>query len=222
MATTNVSTRPALVADVSLLNTGSTVFKGRISSSSSTSPGVGYIQWTNINGAIQQGNDLESIAPSGWGNSGAESSQSIASNTDGWIEMVIEDPSKADLVFGLSDANVNDNIESTDYGFELSKYNNAYWTRENSDRNYLGTYDQGDELRIERSGSKIIYKKNGVMVSTTNVSSRPSLVADVALLNTGSTVFEGRISSGSSGARTADEGTRADEFFAEETELSNE
>ena len=222
VATTNVSARPALVADVALLNTGSTVFKGRISSSSSTSPGVGYIQWTNINGAAQQGNDLESIVPSGWGNSGAESSQSIASNTDGWIDMVIEDPSKADLVFGLSDTNVNDNIGSTDYGFELSKYNNAYWTRENADRNYLGSYEAGDLLRIERSGSKIIYTKNGVIVATTNVSSSPSLIADVALLNTGSTIFKGRISSTSSGARTADEGARADEFVADEAELSNE
>jgi len=226
VATSNVSSRPSLVADVALLNTGSIVFKGRISSSSSVpspSPEDGYIQWVNIHGAIQKGTNLESTAPFGWGNSGAGSSQSIASNADGWIEMVIEDPSKADLVFGLSDANVNDNKESTDYGFELSKYNNAYWRRENSDRNYLGTYDEGDQLRIERLGTKIIYKKNGTTVATTNVSSRPSLVADAALLNTGSTVSNGRISSASSGARTLDEGSSiVDEVITGQTELSNE
>ena len=224
VSTTNLSSRPSLIADAALLNTGSTVFQGTISSSSLSSlssipsSGDGYIKWININGAVQQGNDLESIAPSGWGNSGAGSSQSIASNADGWIEMVIEDPSKADLVFGLSDVNGNDNKESIDYGFELSKYNNAYWTRENSDRNYLGSYDQGDELRIERSGDKIIYKKNGVPVSTTNISSRPSLVADVALLNTGSTVFQGKISSSS----TSSAGRFVDEVIAGQTELSDE
>lgn len=221
IATTTVSSRPALVADATLLNTGSTIFDGKISSSGSSqdtpeeTPGDGYVTWVNVHGAVKKGYDLESTAAYGWGNSGAASSQSIASNADGWIEMVIKDPSKADIVFGLSDANVNDNVESTDYGFELSRYNGAYWTRENSDRRYLGKYSVGDKLSVERSGNKILYKKNGQTVATTVVSSRPALIADAALLNTGSTVFQARISSGSSGARAADE-------VIAEPELSNE
>jgi hypothetical protein len=197
ISTTHVTSTPLLIADVAFLNPGATVFSGKISAVSSTNQGVGYITWTNINGAVQNGHDLEKTASFGWGNSGAESSQVIPSNSDGWIEMVIEDALKTDLVFGLSYANINDNLASTDFGYELSKYNNAFWKRETSDREYLGTFKEGDVLRIERLGSTIIYKKNGQSISTTTVMSTPSLVADVAFLNTGSTVFKGKISTSS-------------------------
>lgn len=204
IATSTSSSQPSLIADVALLNTGSTVFKGRISSSTSSNqePSDGYITWTNINGAVQQGNTLEKTAVYGWGNSGAESSKAIEANTNGYIEMSIDDVSKTDLVFGLSDENINDNQGSTGYGFELSKYNRAYWKRENGDRKYIGTYNHGDILRIERIGNEILYKNNGNTVSTTQVTSKPRLIADVALLNTGATVFNGRISSGSSESHT--------------------
>ncbi|MEQ8472014.1 MAG: fibronectin type III domain-containing protein [Marinoscillum sp.] len=205
IASSNISSAPSLVADVCIYSTAATVFDGKIhaTSGSSQDPADGYINWVNINGAAKKGNDLEKTASYGWGNSGAESNQTIGSNSDGWIEMAIEDDTKTDLVFGLSKSNINDNIGSTDYGFELSKYNRAFWKRENGDRKYLGNYKEGDILKIERSGNRILYRKNGNTISTTNISSSPSLVADVAFLNTGATVFKGKISSGSSNSNSS-------------------
>lgn len=157
------------------------------------------ITWTNINGAVQVGDDLVKTARYGWGNSGAESVDSIPSNTDGWVEMVLLDSMKTDLVFGLSVDNINDSLETINYGFQLSRGNGNLWKRENTTRTYLGKFNEGDTLRIERVANTIKYKVNGNVIADTHSASTSGLVADASLLRTGATVFQARIYAGNSG-----------------------
>ena len=157
------------------------------------------ITWTNINGAVQVGDDLVKTARYGWGNSGAESVDSIPSNTDGWVEMVLLDSMKTDLVFGLSVDNINDSLETINYGFQLSRGNGNLWKRENTTRTYLGKFNEGDTLRIERVANTINYKVNGNVIADTHSASTSVLVADASLLRTGATVFQARIYAGNSG-----------------------
>jgi YD repeat-containing protein len=58
------------------------------------------VSWTNVVGASVNGNSLTKTAPTGWGNSGASSTQSITSG-DGYVEVTATETSTARL-FGFS------------------------------------------------------------------------------------------------------------------------
>ena len=182
---------------------GNSVYSNELMISTTAIAAGTPITWTNINGAVQVGGDLVKTAGYGWGNSGAESVESIPANTDGWVEMVLMDSMKTDLAFGLSAANVDDNLETINYGFQLSRSNGNLWIRENATRTYIGKFNEGDTLRVERAGDAIDYQVNGTVIASTHSAATSDLVADAALLRTGATVFQGRIYAGNSGGASS-------------------
>ncbi|RED97901.1 fibronectin type III domain-containing protein [Marinoscillum furvescens] len=184
IATSNQQSKSALMADVALLHTGVTLFDGKMGADSKGNPAQ-YVNWVEVKGAKVESTRLVKTAKYGWGNAGAATASNIPAHADGWLQMTIGDASKANLAIGLSPYNPDDHPETVAYGFELSQYNNAYWKREGSQRTYLGSFDTGDVLRVERKGHEMRYLRNGNIIARSSISNAPELVGDVSLLHTG-------------------------------------
>ncbi|MFQ5470060.1 MAG: PKD domain-containing protein [Gammaproteobacteria bacterium] len=146
------------------------------------------IIWTDLVGVVVEGTTLRKTSSRGW-NSGAASTQSIAA--DGYIEYIAD--SYNYRMFGLSNTNPDVDYRSVNYGaYTLSDKTLRAW--ENGTQKFSTNYAIGDTIRVERTGDVIEYKKNGIAFYTSLTTSTGSLIADVSLLNTDSTISNAKIS----------------------------
>lgn len=148
------------------------------------------IAWSNtVNVTIDSDKIYPTNNSGSWGNSGASSVQIIPENTDGWVEFSTSayKGMSSERVFGLSDIDSDANIGSIDYGinFRRNVNSNSAFIMENGVNLHPAAYGftEGDILRIERKGSIIYYKKNGLVLMQSQVPSTGALVADLSLLN---------------------------------------
>lgn len=108
----------------------------------------------------------------GW-DGGATSSGYLASNTDGWVEMIVPNATAAYIYrAGFSYADGSYAVSSIRNGFEMTgtKQINAV---ESGSGGGFGNILPGDVLRIKREGSNVKYYRNGVLKRT--VTTEPSL-----------------------------------------------
>lgn len=148
------------------------------------------IKWEQFYGAQQKHDTLTNIGPYGWAQ--AISKNVIPGSTDGWFEYVIRDVNKAKQMGFLDSVSATKgNIADIDYGFYYEGTNQKLHRIVNGATTLLGHPADGAILRVERIGSIINLKVNGVLTySTTNASAAAKNWYVKALAITGSSIID--------------------------------
>jgi len=143
------------------------------------------------------GNSLTKTASTAWGNSGASSTQAIASG-NGYVEFTASETSSHRMV-GLSTVDSDQNY--TSIGFAIYPAANGVLNIYESGvhRGAFGTYASGDALRVAVESGVVKYRKNGTLLYTSLVTPSYPLLVDTALYENGATLSNVVIS-GASGA----------------------
>ncbi|HKO98273.1 MAG TPA: RHS repeat-associated core domain-containing protein, partial [Pyrinomonadaceae bacterium] len=146
--------------------------------------GTQNASWTNAVGVSVSGNNLTKTAADGWNNSGASSTQTIASG-DGYVEFTASETTTARMC-GLAHSDLDQNYGidfalgvwpgGTLYRFEFGVYS------------VIGTYATGDVLRVAVEGGVVKYRKNGTLLYTSTVTPTYPLLADTSLYSNGATL----------------------------------
>jgi RHS repeat-associated protein len=139
--------------------------------------------------AISGNKMICTAAPTNWGFSGLASVEQLGVGQNGWVEAVASE-TNFDRAFGLSQTN---NSAGLDIGYAIRIASNGtlmIYEGGTLKHNVPGTYVAGDVLRVERSGSTVVYKKNGTTVYTSLVASTSALLADVAFRHAGATLVD--------------------------------
>ncbi len=152
---------------------------------------LGYkIKWEQFYGTQQKHDSLVNIGPYGWGQ--AISKNVIPGSTDGWFEYVIRDVNKAKQMGFLDSVSATKgNIADIDYGFYYEGINQRLHRIVNGATTLIGHPADGAILRVERIGSTINLKVNGVLTySATNVSAAAKNWYVKALAITSSSIID--------------------------------
>ncbi len=147
--------------------------------------------WTDIVGVEISGNTITATGGTGWGH-GAASPNSLPANTDGWVETTVSQIDTYRMI-GFSSSNIDAGYVSIDFAVYLT--GQAAYVFENGNNHYGPiSITLGDVLRVERSGTAIIYRLNGNAFYSSVTSSTGSLVVDMSLYQTGSALSNIRTS----------------------------
>lgn len=149
---------------------------------------TGYaVSWGHSSGIITSGSDIsKTAAGDAWGTAGTSSSTVIGNGQNGWLEFTYS--SNTDTYSaGLGTSDNNGQADAIGYSYRVVQ--NGLFIYESGVQKAVffgsGMPKVGDVLRIERIGSNINYKKNGVVYYTTAVSPSAVLVANTAIYNSG-------------------------------------
>jgi RHS repeat-associated protein len=153
------------------------------------------VTWTNYLGVtIGTGanlNNLTKTAGDSYTNANANSTEALPAGQDGWVEMVAGETGKSRMI-GLSATNMSGT--SIQFALELRNDNNIYAWENNVAGASLGTYVVGTSVRVSKEGSQIKYYVDGVYKATATGTSTGSLIVDVAMNHTASTIKQAAIS----------------------------
>jgi len=163
------------------------------------------IIWENGAGVSVSGNSLTKTATTAWGNSGAGSTQILTANTDGWVEVTAVETDTYRM-FGFSSSNPDNNYASINYGIVISVSGGLLVFENGTNMGNIGTYSNGDRIRVERTGTTILYKRNGSTVYTSSIPSSSQLVADASLFSIGATIANAKYCFGSGSISTCPNG----------------
>lgn len=135
------------------------------------------IEWIGmVNTAVRNGNLIQPTE-SNWGTSYATSAQQLPANTDGWVESTFTEQNSYSM-FGLAESTYGHAGHSPNFGIYATNdpaMSFSIVVFENGGQVFTlnGKINEGDKLRVERVGSSILYKRNGVTfytsTSTTSV-----------------------------------------------------
>jgi len=123
---------------------------------------VGYkTYWDSVYGAVVKGDTLETTEAYAWGR--AISKNTLAANTDGWFEYVLEDLDKIKLV-GFLDSMSTDpqDIYDIDYGYYYDAVTHTLYTFFKGSFVIVGQGVEGSVLRVERNADTILFTMNGM------------------------------------------------------------
>lgn len=125
-----------------------------------------------------------------WLNSGAESSQSISG--DGYVETTIASIIDNRWMFGLSYNSPDDDFTTIDYAMYNRTPFNDVGIYENGSGTILPvSINIGDVFRVERVGTAILYKINGITVYTSPITATLSpMIADISIYEKGGSISE--------------------------------
>jgi len=184
---------PGAISTQNLSNTGAGSYSLQVKSASSqtfsTVYSLGYkVQWTKLTSGYFRN---DTLAGAGF----AVSRNTLPANTDGWVEVVHENPTTGGTFYiGFTDSlspvfSTND----IDFGFESYASGTALYAIENGTLTSFGAPKTGDVLRIERVGNTINYRVNGTIRRTRTVTGlgqktlklRASIAGSAKLINTG-------------------------------------
>lgn len=113
-----------------------------------------------------------------WGDSGASSVQTVSG--DGYVEVIADTTVGSGRVFGFSATDANQSYATIGYGFYLDQGAVLSVFENGAGPLASGTYAVGDVLRVERVGTTVTYKKNGIVFYTSGTPSSGSLLIDTA------------------------------------------
>jgi hypothetical protein len=160
-----LSTRQATITEVSLVETF----------------------WTNHVGVIVDGNSLTKNAPNRFGNAGAATADSLAS--DGFAEFSTAE-NNTTKVAGLSSGDTDQNRGDVDYGFYLQDSGTIQILESGLNRGSFGSYVAGDTFKVQVEKSKVTYWKNGSLLFTSSLTPSFPLLLDTALSTDGATITD--------------------------------
>lgn len=123
---------------------------------------VGYkTYWDSINGASVSGDTLKTTETYSWGR--AVSKNTLAANTDGWFEYVLEDLDKIKVIGFLDSMSTNtQDIYDIDYGYYYDAVYGVLYTAVKGSFYPVGQGVTGSILRVERKADTILYTINGI------------------------------------------------------------
>ncbi|MGB4973045.1 MAG: leucine-rich repeat domain-containing protein, partial [Cyclobacteriaceae bacterium] len=143
------------------------------------------IAWTDLVGVSVEGNTITKTAAGGWGNGGAASINLLNANTDGWIEYQVDALNKL-RTFGFSDTNTDASYNTIDYAWHTNGTDCYVFLNGSNVGNY--PLQVNDILRIERIGSEMLFKLNGVTKKTVTNVNTGFLIADCAMSDSGAKI----------------------------------
>ncbi len=152
------------------------------------------VAWRDVVSVRQEGNKLISVAgPPQWG-FGCASLQQLAAGQDGWFEFTVTETTTSKLI-GFNDSNSGGTSpHDLNYAFQL--YYATLYIQENA--NVKGTLTgliPGDILRMERVGTIISFKRNGIPITTSALTpSTTALFLDNSFHIAGNTIADVRAS----------------------------
>jgi RHS repeat-associated protein len=152
------------------------------------------VTWTNAVGVSISGNNLtRTAAGDGW-NTGARSTQSIASG-DGYAEFTATETNK-NRSMGLTNSTSVTSLQHISYGMHLGADGQITIHEGLGVYGVFGTYTTGDTLRVAVEGGVVKYRKNGTLLRTSTVAPTYPLYAGASLYTNASTVTNAVLSSG--------------------------
>ncbi len=151
------------------------------------------VQWTTVNGCSVSGNNLIKTASNGWGNAGAESTNTLQPFTDGSILYTISTTTTGDFFYGFSNLNVNDEFYTIGYAFHRTNGTLTY-VRLGGTSVYMFHVAVNDVLEIKRSGTDILFKRNGSTLYTASNVSTASMVVDASIFTNGGEISDLQVS----------------------------
>ena len=148
------------------------------------------IFWTDQVRVSVSGNVLTKTSGGNSWNAGAASFDYI--ENDGSIEFTVG-ATNAYRMFGFSTTNANAHYNTIHYAIYLRANGTLQVYEKGRRKGNFGSYSVGDILRVERQGSAILYKRNGVTIYTSGTSSSGNLIADVSIYTMNGTITNGKI-----------------------------
>jgi RHS repeat-associated protein len=119
-------------------------------------------QWKDLTQVTDDNGVLTKTGSDSW-NAGANSTIELTANRDGWIEWVAGKGGTCIVGFGTGSLNFNNT--STYSAFQLDVNNNLTIV-EGVTSISVGSYQEGDVMRVAREGDTIRYYRNGMLVRT--------------------------------------------------------
>lgn len=144
-------------------------------------------QWSALTGVSQNLNTItKNGVTSNW-DAGAFSVQSIASNTNGWIEFSAGETNTYKMM-GLSATNPNASYSSIAYALYFVNDGTVQIYENGAFKGSFGTYTTTDVFRVERVGTTVYYKKNGAPFYPSTIASTGVLYGDCSLYSPNSSI----------------------------------
>ena len=141
-------------------------------------------EWINVVGAITTADSIERVSSGAIWESGGMFNQPIIA--DGYIEFVHD---SGRFMAGLAGLNSVANYSSISHAIFFN--NSNFQVFENgTNKGVYGTILAGDKLRVQRTGSTVEYKKNGVVLYTSLLPSNGNVFFDCSLRDTGAKIKE--------------------------------
>lgn len=162
--------------------------------------GSDTVLWVNDAKLIVDGNEIlrPSIQGEGW-NAGAVSSRSFTG--DGYLETIAEATGKKRMI-GFSEVDIGQHFSDLNYAFYMDNNGQLAAYELGVQKGLLGTYKAGDALRLNRSGTDMIYSINGLVRRTTTVDPTQSLQVDTSLYSRNAVIDNTVLVLPSGGARS--------------------
>lgn len=148
---------------------------------------VGYsIDFTAIGASVSTNSITKTAEGNTWGSAGSTSYNTISSGQDGWAEFTVTSTGTS-YMFGLGTGNNAGGY--TDINYAINVESGSLKVYENGSlESTVGTCTTGDIIRVERSGTSILYKKNGTTLYTSSVDPSLALVVNTALYTEGASI----------------------------------
>lgn len=131
---------------------------------------------------------LKKTAADGWGTGGSRSVETIAG--DGYVESTVVEINKSRFI-GFSATNPDASFTSIAYGLFLEGTTSEFQVWENNVQKFVagaGTVVANDVVRVERIGTTVYYKRNGVTLYTSTAPSLGALMIDTAFFHVNGTL----------------------------------
>jgi RHS repeat-associated protein len=153
------------------------------------------VLWKDLSGVVMNGNMLKRTkASTGW-DAGAVSTHTLPASTDGWIEVIVGETT-TNRVLGFANNSTDNDYVQIDYAFYLNGSSlKIYETSASTNAALKYTAPTalvpGEVLRIQRTGTSVQYKRNGVVIyptSTPNLASSGALLVDISMFANGGAV----------------------------------
>ncbi len=145
------------------------------------------VVWTTLVGVSATGNMIRKSAATGWGNGGAVSSAVIPG--DGGVDFRADETNTYRMC-GLSASNVDANYATINYAIYLVGDGTVQVYESGVLRGVFGRYVTGDRVSVERTGTRVVYKRNGTVFYTSTVASSGNLMVDASIYTLGGTIAD--------------------------------
>ncbi len=173
----NVGTTGNLIVDTSINTPGGSINNAKIN-------GVPVIWVNKVGGTVTGNTHVKDVGPDAW-DAGAASTQIITGN--GSVEFTATE-TNTNRMLGLSNLNTNANFNTINYAIYATSSGVVRVYESGTHRGAFGSYVSGDILKVERSGTTVLYKKNDTVIYTSLVASTGDLIADTSLHTTAATI----------------------------------
>lgn len=123
------------------------------------------VTWKDMVYVKQEGNKLTSISGPAQFGFGSASVQQLAAGQDGWFELIVTETNTTKFI-GFNDSN-SGGTSPNDLNYAFNLYNTTLYIQENATvKGTLTGLIPGDILRMERVGTTISFKRNGIPITT--------------------------------------------------------